>query len=183
MRKLVTLAALSTVLLGVAACGSSEGETAPARSASAVPPSSAPAAEAIPSPTVKPESIKLGVRRASAHGVDAEIVTVNGVAAYRFELDEDKPSKVNCLNDCLITWPPALTDGSQVQVAGIDPALVGSVKREDGLEQVTLNGWPLYRFVEDTGPSDVKGEGVGGNWSLVKPDGKPVIKKNLPNVG
>ena len=40
------------------------------------------------------------------------------------------------------------------------------------------DGWPLYKFKEDAAPSDIKGEGLAGNWSTVKPDGKPVIKKN-----
>jgi predicted lipoprotein with Yx(FWY)xxD motif len=111
-------------------------------------------------------------------GVDAQIVTVSGMTAYRFDADEDKPSKVNCLYDCLVTWPPVLTDGSTIRVAGIDPGLVGVVTRADGLQQVTLNGWPLYKFKEDAAPSDIKGEGLGGNWSTVKADGKPVIKKN-----
>jgi predicted lipoprotein with Yx(FWY)xxD motif len=176
VRKLLALAAAGAVL-GLAACGSSDDGNAPDRAAPPTTSASAPAVKALPSSTVRPEAIELAGRRATVKGVDAEIVTVNGVAAYRFEADEDKPSKVNCLNDCLITWPPVLTDGSPVQASGIDRALIGSVKRQDGFEQVTLNGWPLYRFLEDTKPGDIKGEGVGGNWSLVKLDGKPVIKK------
>ena len=107
----------------------------------------------------------------------ADIVTINGRTAYRFEADESKPSKVNCLYDCLVTWPPALSDGSEVKLSGIDRSLVSTVKRADGLLQVTLGGWPLYKFLEDKAETDTKGEGVGGNWSVVKPNGKPVFVK------
>jgi predicted lipoprotein with Yx(FWY)xxD motif len=111
-------------------------------------------------------------------GVAARIVTVNGVTAYRFEADGHEPSQVNCLYDCLVTWPPVLIDGTKIELNGIQDSLVSTVKRPDGLEQVTLNGWPLYKFKEDKSESDVEGEGVGGNWSAITPEGKPVIQKS-----
>ncbi|GAB3933908.1 hypothetical protein GCM10029976_042110 [Kribbella albertanoniae] len=83
-----------------------------------------------------------------------------GGLAYRFEADSNKPSTVTCLGDCLTTWPPGLSDGSKVRLSsGVDPKLVSTVKRSDGLLQVTLDGWPLYLFEDD------------------KADGKLVIKK------
>ncbi|WP_369275888.1 hypothetical protein AB5J55_43520 [Streptomyces sp. R11] len=174
MKKFPALVVIGSVVLGLAAC-SSDGEDSPAPKASQA--ASAAAVEPLPSPTVKPEPIKLAVTKATVKGVSADIVTINGWTAYRFEADEHKPTKVNCLYDCLVTWPPALTDGSEVKVSGIDKNLVSTVKRADGYEQVTLGGWPLYKFKEDKAKTDTKGEGVGGNWSVVKPDGKPVIRK------
>ncbi len=47
--------------------------------------------------------------------------------------------------------------------------------RADGSTQVTLNGWPLYRFARDTAPGDTKGEGVGGTWHATGGDGKPAV--------
>ncbi|WP_148062078.1 hypothetical protein [Micromonospora aurantiaca] len=186
MKKLPIALAAASVALTLAACDSSTtsdaagATTAPATSSSqAAPlPSGLASLDPIPSPTVTPEPISLAVRKTTVKGVEATIVTINGFTAYRFEADENKPSKVNCLDDCLVTWPPALTDGSEVKVSGIDPSLVGAVTRADGLRQVTLLGWPLYKFVDDKAPTDILGEGVGGNWSAVKPDGKPVIVKS-----
>jgi predicted lipoprotein with Yx(FWY)xxD motif len=60
---------------------------------------------------------------------------------------------------------------------GVDAALVGTITREDGSTQVTLADWPLYRFVDDERPGDVKGENAGGNWSAIGPDGKPLVRK------
>ena len=179
MKKLSTVLVAAAAMVALAACGepgSSADQPAGPQPSAAAEPTQALAPR--PSPTARPEAILLEVRPTNVKGVDADIVTVNGMTAYRFEADEDKPSKVNCLYDCLVTWPPALTDGSTIRVAGIDPGLVGVVTRADGLQQVTLNGWPLYKFKEDAAPSDIKGEGLAGNWSTVKPDGKPVIKKN-----
>jgi predicted lipoprotein with Yx(FWY)xxD motif len=71
-----------------------------------------------------------------------------------------------------------LSDGSPVALdEGIDRGLVGTVQRADGTTQVTLAGWPLYRFVDDTTPGDVTGDGVGGNWSAVGRDGKPLVRR------
>ncbi|MFF5176296.1 hypothetical protein ACFY3U_27250 [Micromonospora sp. NPDC000089] len=181
VKKLLALVALSSAVLGLTACGSSQDSASkPAASASAAPSASDAGDDVapVPTPTVRPEQISLAVHRLNVKGVTSDVVTINGMTAYRFEVDDNKPSHVNCLNDCLITWPPALSDGSEIKVSGIDRSLVGTVKREDGYEQVTLAGWPLYRFVEDKVPTDTEGEGVGGNWSVVKPDGKPVIKKS-----
>ncbi|MGW6278473.1 COG4315 family predicted lipoprotein [Kribbella sp. NPDC055071] len=133
--------------------------------------------EPLPTPTVKPGKIHLAVRDAQVKGTAAQIVTINGWTAYRFEGDDPKHPKVTCDYDCLYSWPGALTDGSPVEVEGIDKSLVSTVPREDGLVQVTLAGWPLYRFREDKAPADTNGEGIVGRWSVIKPDGKPVIKK------
>ncbi|MFE4922289.1 hypothetical protein [Streptomyces sp. NPDC056661] len=186
MKKLSAFLVIGSAVLGLAACSSPSDDAPaaatkpPAATAATKPPA---AAEPIPSPTARPEHITLSVTNATVKGVTADIITVNGWTAYRFEADDSKPSKVNCLYDCLVTWPPVLTDGSKVEVSGLDRALVGTVKRADGFEQVTLNGWPLYKFKEDRVKTDTKGEGVGGNWSAVKPDGKPVIPKKSGGNG
>jgi predicted lipoprotein with Yx(FWY)xxD motif len=44
---------------------------------------------------------------------------------------------------------------------------------------VTYNRWPLYRYIKDKKPGQVRGEGVrnsGGLWYVLSPSGK-VIKK------
>lgn len=106
-----------------------------------------------------------------------ETVTVDGRTVYRFEADENEPPASICENDCLRAWPPLLSDGGPVQVVGIDPKLVGTFTRADGTSQVTLRGWPLYRFVDDVAPGDTRGEDVGGNWSALGSDGRPLVTR------
>jgi hypothetical protein len=60
--------------------------------------------------------------------------------------------------------------------------LVGTVGRPDGTQQLTLNGWPLYRFAKDTAPGDVNGEGVDGTWRAIGTDGKPVAGSATPTA-
>ena len=58
--------------------------------------------------------------------------------------------------------------------AGVDATLLGTITRDDGSTQVTYNGWPLYYFHEDAAPGDTNGQGVGGVWFLVSPEGEAI---------
>lgn len=129
----------------------------------AAPPSSAPA-----SPTAT------GVDLTSAQVPLGTVVTSGGATLYRFDKDTPKPPKATCSGACATTWPPLLATGAAPTVTGVDRSLVGTVAREDGTQQVTLNGWPLYRFSKDT-PGATRGEGIGGTWHAIAPTGKPAV--------
>jgi hypothetical protein len=48
---------------------------------------------------------------------------------------------------------------------------------QTGGTTLTVGGQPLYTFVKDSAPGDVKGEGLkefGGVWHAVSPAGRPV---------
>ena len=96
-----------------------------------------------------------------------------GKTLYRFDKDSAKPPKSTCDSDCASKWPPVPAKG-QPMTAGVDPTLVGSVTRADGTKQLTLDGWPLYRFTEDRQPGDIKGQGKGGTWFAAAPNGQKV---------
>jgi predicted lipoprotein with Yx(FWY)xxD motif len=101
------------------------------------------------------------------------VVDGDGRSIYRFDNDTAKPSKSNCVGDCATAWPPLLTtDPAAVTVGGIDKTLIGAVDRADGTKQITIGGWPAYRYVQDTKAGDVKGQGVGGKWFAFTPAGK-----------
>jgi predicted lipoprotein with Yx(FWY)xxD motif len=98
------------------------------------------------------------------------VVDPNGLTLYRFDKDTAKPSKSNCIAACITTWPPVVATFTP-KVAGIDDKLIGFVKRPDGTQQITVGGWPVYRFSGDKAPGDTKGQGVGGQWFAVTPTG------------
>ncbi|MBD0691358.1 hypothetical protein [Streptomyces sp. CBMA123] len=93
-----------------------------------------------------------------------------GFTLYRFDQDQSNPSDSYCNGNCATLWPPEHADGD-VTVKGIDSKLVGSFTRDDGTKQVTVNGWPVYRYSPDAKPGDTKGEGVAGSWFAVTPTG------------
>lgn len=101
------------------------------------------------------------------------VVNGAGLTLYRFDNDTAKPSKSTCNGDCAKTWPPVtVAKGGRIFVSGVQKSAVGVVKRDDGRLQVTIAGWPVYRFAKDTKPGDTLGQGVGGTWFGVTPDGQ-----------
>ncbi|MFH9011337.1 SCO0930 family lipoprotein [Streptomyces sp. NPDC017943] len=112
---------------------------------------------------------KLSVSTADEIG---KVVTDSlGLTLYRFDQDADKPPKSNCDGDCAKTWPPVPADDAEAG-EGIAKSLLGSVTRADGTKQLTVGGWPAYRYAKDVNAGDVKGQGVGGKWYALAPDGK-----------
>ena len=101
------------------------------------------------------------------------VVNGRGRTLYRFDKDTAKPAKSNCNGDCAVTWPPVtVAPGGKIFIAGVDKGAVGVVRRDDGNLQVTVAGWPVYRFSKDKKAGDTLGQGVGGTWFGVQPDGR-----------
>ncbi|MGO4459601.1 SCO0930 family lipoprotein [Streptomyces sp. M-16] len=113
---------------------------------------------------------ELKVREAADLG--SVVTDAEGFTLYRFDKDTAKPPKSNCEGDCAKVWPAVSADDASAG-AGVKADLLGSVTRADGTRQLTLGGWPVYRYAKDTKAGDTLGEGVGGTWHALGPDGKP----------
>ncbi|MFI5863029.1 SCO0930 family lipoprotein [Streptomyces sp. NPDC051546] len=98
-----------------------------------------------------------------------------GFTLYRFDKDTAKPSKSSCDGDCAKVWP-VVAAGDATAAAGMDQALLGEVVRTDGSKQLTVAGWPVYRYSKDTKAGETNGQGVGGTWFAAAPDGKKAAK-------
>ena len=111
----------------------------------------------------------------SANGLNPVVENGTGFVLYRFDKDTAHPSKSNCDGSCAVKWPPVeVVPGSHIFVNGVPTSQIGLVKRDDGMLQVTIGGWPVYRFSGDTAPGQTNGEGVGGTWYAVGPDGSKI---------
>lgn len=67
----------------------------------------------------------------------------NGQVVYVFEIDA--PDKSNCTSaQCVKAWPPVLTKEQPSAGEGVDAELLGTIRRSDGMLQVTYKGRPLY---------------------------------------
>ncbi|GAA2791161.1 hypothetical protein RMN57_33195 [Kitasatospora sp. CM 4170] len=169
-RRLLAATGLAAVLLAATACGPGEENStdtaataaAPAAAAGTSAPGAAGAADAAG-----------GGRLAAAESptLGAIVTDGSGRTLYRFDKDTAKPSATTCVDACAAKWPPVPAQ-DKVDVTGVESALVGSVTRPDGSKQLTLNGWPLYRFAGDTAPGQTNGQGVGGTWFASTPEGK-----------
>ncbi|MFJ6949841.1 SCO0930 family lipoprotein, partial [Streptomyces wuyuanensis] len=94
-----------------------------------------------------------------------------GLTLYRFDKDSVDPVTSNCNGDCAKAWP-VVAAGDVTPAPGTDASLIGSVTRADGTKQLTVGGWPMYRYAKDAKPGDANGQGVGGTWYASAPDGK-----------
>ncbi|MEU6477466.1 SCO0930 family lipoprotein [Streptomyces sp. NPDC047017] len=104
-----------------------------------------------------------------------------GMTLYRFDDDTAEPPASHCEGDCAKAWPP-VPAADATAGAGIDKALLGKVTRADGTEQLTVAGWPAYRYAKDTEAGQVGGQGVGGKWYALAPDGKKAAAAKLPGL-
>jgi hypothetical protein len=66
-----------------------------------------------------------------------------------------------------------LTVGGEPTAGEGVTAELTTFERGDGTTQVAAAGWPLYYFQDDADPGDANGQGVGGVWWVLAPDGTP----------
>ncbi|WP_406288670.1 hypothetical protein [Embleya sp. NBC_00896] len=185
-RSLAAVAIAGALGLGLTACDS--GSDDDKKAGSTTPSQQQPAArQSEQSPTTPGGSAGTGGAARNVElkaGKDATLGTIvsdgTGFTLYRFDKDTAKPSKSNCDGECAVKWPAVTTTDGNVQLNGIDKSAVGSVKRSDGTTQVTIGGWPVYRFAADAKPGETKGQGVGGVWFAVTPDGKKAGAATTP---
>lgn len=181
-----TLAAVAVVVaLAATACGGDDTAGDTTKPAGAVAPAESPSAGGdgygSGADAASAGSAKSGGQLAIAQNDQLGPVLTDsaGFTLYRFDKDTAKPSKSNCDGDCAKTWP-VVAAGDATAAAGMDPALLGEVVRTDGSKQLTVAGWPVYRFSKDTKAGDTNGQGVGGTWFAAAPDGKKAAKAAAP---
>jgi predicted lipoprotein with Yx(FWY)xxD motif len=139
-----------------------QGNPIGAPAGAAAPPAAATTAAPAAPATIAPAETDLGTVLADA----------DGLTLYAFETEKPNLPTPACYDSCADTWPPLLIDGDPVAGNGLDPALLGTVERDDGSIQVTYNKWPLYYFAADRQAGDTNGQGVGQVWFVLGPDGK-----------
>jgi len=129
------------------------------------------------SPELSADEITSELNAVKVKRMGETVQNQDGFVLYRFDDDKVKPEVVsNCKGDCAKVWPPALINkGEKPKVEGVDAELVGTVKREDGTLQLTIEKWPVYTYIGDKKPGQWKGQNVGKKWFVITPDGK----KNL----
>ncbi|MDR6977999.1 putative lipoprotein with Yx(FWY)xxD motif [Streptomyces sp. 3330] len=102
------------------------------------------------------------------------VVDKNGMTVYRFLKDKAWPEPVsNCNGACLEKWP-AVAPVAFGETEGIQEKGYMNFTRSDGTKQQTINCSPIYTFSGDKSPGDINGQGVGGTWYAVAPNGKLV---------
>ncbi len=166
-------------MIALAAC-------APAPTATPVPPAPTavpPAPTAAPKPTAAPtvaSAKATAVMVATNDKLGKILADGDGRTLYIFTKDtKDTPT---CYDNCAKLWPPLLTQGKTDAKDGVDAASIGSTKRKDDTMQVTYKGSPLYYWAADVKPGDTFGQGVGGIWWVLMPDGTAITVAPNPSI-
>jgi predicted lipoprotein with Yx(FWY)xxD motif len=102
-------------------------------------------------------------------GLGPILTDQNGRTLYAFTHDKDGTS--SCTGQCVATWPALAGRQTATAGAGIDSSLLSQTTQAEGTVQATYNNWPLYYYVGDSGPGDVDGQKVDGEWFVLRPDG------------
>ncbi len=117
------------------------------------------------SPEAEMEQPTVFVRQDPALGTI--LTDPNGMTLYLFTKDTEANVSV-CEGDCIANWPAFDSD----EPLTLPPTIEGELtrfERADGTTQVAYNGIPLYYWVNDEGPGDTTGQGVGDVWYIVAP--------------
>ncbi|MEN3584261.1 SCO0930 family lipoprotein [Streptomyces sp. ZYX-F-203] len=163
------------VLALTTACGQGGGTTADSQNVGAT---AAPGdigdteagAAGVDEERVDSEEAGAELKVSEAAGLGSIVTDGAGFTLYRFDQDTAEPPKSTCEGDCATAWPPVLAGDAEAG-EGLDPDSLGEVEREDGDKQLTIGGWPAYRYAKDTAAGDVNGQGVGDTWFALAPDG------------
>ena len=159
--------------VGIAACGgSSERSGSSSHTTATAAATVAPTAQAAASNG--PARLGVGQSRLGKILVDA-----SGRTLYFFT--QDKPRRALCTSDylnCTTSWPPVMTTGRPRGRAGVKAGLLASFHRtKPAGYQVTYNGHPLYRYIEDGHSRELKGQGMFSYWYVLSPGGRPITGK------
>jgi predicted lipoprotein with Yx(FWY)xxD motif len=99
--------------------------------------------------------------------IDGATVLTNGQGLTLYWFAPDTPARSVCTGACAQYWPP-LT-GRPAAGPGVTGRL-GTITRSDGSKQATYDGHPLYTYIADAAPGQVRGNNLtlnGGRWHEV----------------
>jgi predicted lipoprotein with Yx(FWY)xxD motif len=92
---------------------------------------------------------------------DGMMVDHKGMTVYMF--DKDAGGKSMCNADCAKNWPPMMAPaGAKAEGKWT------VIKRDDGKMQYAYDGKPLYTFVKDEKPGEMKGDGMKDVWHVMR---------------
>jgi predicted lipoprotein with Yx(FWY)xxD motif len=164
----------AATLIAATACGTSANTSA---NTGTLPIASVPAQ----SPAASTQA-GAGLKAATDATLGSIVTDGSGWTLYRTDNDKNIPPTSNCTDTCATEWTPAPAV-SDTQVTGVDANLVGSLTRADGTAQLTLNGWPLYRYTGDKQPGDTSGQQMGQVWYVATPDGQKAGEASTGTTG
>jgi predicted lipoprotein with Yx(FWY)xxD motif len=97
------------------------------------------------------------------------LTDANGMTLYTFKNDTLGSGTSACTGGCAGAWPAFAAPAGDLTLPYGATGALGTITRDDGTQQVTYNGSPLYYFGGDRQPGDTNGQGIGNVWFAAQP--------------
>ena len=136
-----------------------------------------------PQPTAIPTTTATDTVRLMDTTLGMVLTDSRGMTLYFFITDIPASGGSTCYAaaNCTHFWPIFNTDTIRVSPP-LSAADFSSITRTDGTKQTAYRGWPLYYFLNDKVPGDVRGENVLKTWYVAKQD-YTVMIASTPQAG
>ncbi|HJS72500.1 MAG TPA: hypothetical protein VJ858_07220 [Acidimicrobiia bacterium] len=171
-----TLGLLAAILLVLAACGTDDGGGSTTAATDDVATTADGGQEEPTTTAAGDDTPTTAAAMDGIHTEDTDLGTIlvdpEGFTLYIFTPDQDAPGTSVCNDDCAAAWPPVPADTPIG--ADLDVSIFSAITRDDGSEQLAVNGMPLYLFANDAAPGDVNGQGVNDVWFVVDATGNMI---------
>jgi predicted lipoprotein with Yx(FWY)xxD motif len=113
----------------------------------------------------------------TAHSSSYGRILFDGRGFVLYAFTKDPRGRSACGGACAAAWPPYIVRRAPRAGAGVNRSRLGTTRRADGRLQVTYAGRPLYYYVGDRAPGQIRCQNIsefGGLWLVVRPSGAPV---------
>ena len=117
-------------------------------------------------------------RTVATKTMNGKAVLVDAAGKALYTSDQEAGGMVRCTGGCLQFWEPLTIQGGQ-PTGTVTGGALAVLTRPDGKTQVTFNGAPVYRFVEDQS-GQIGGDGLDDafdgqmfTWQAVTTGGAP----------
>jgi predicted lipoprotein with Yx(FWY)xxD motif len=113
------------------------------------------------------------VKAAKSASFGMILVSSSNRTLYRYTVDGKGVNRCSGVPACSKYWPALLIKaGTKPTVgAGVNVALLGTIKAVHGMSQVTYAGFPLYVFAGDKAAGQTNGQGFQKQWYVVSTKG------------
>ncbi|WP_072691194.1 COG4315 family predicted lipoprotein [Rhodococcus marinonascens] len=127
-----------------------------------------------PTPTSPPALPGEPVLTMGATTFGEVMVEDGGMTVYVYDMDEVGSGASSCDDTCLQSWIPVTSVIENPAVEGLQDVVIDTIPAADGTHQLTVNGRPVYRYMDDTVPGDALGQAVGDVWWTLDSAGNPI---------
>jgi predicted lipoprotein with Yx(FWY)xxD motif len=110
----------------------------------------------------------------TAHSSRFGQILFDGKGFVLYAFTKDLRGRSVCYGACAAAWPPYIVKSAPRASTGTKKSLLGTTRRKDGKLQATYAGRPLYYYVGDGSPYEIRCQNVdefGGLWLVARPNG------------